>query len=125
MPSVRESILANIKTTLQAIAQGGVPAAGYSTPVKQLFRWGTIGIGALEFAILVFGDVNDAYTRNSLQLLHRTTTVVIEGYHKLDSTSDDEVAQTVTALLADIEKALMGDVSRGGFAVDTILKSNE
>lgn len=125
MPSIRENILANVKTTLQAIAPGGTPAAGYATAVKQVFRWGMDATQVLEFPILVFGDLNEAYTQNSLQLLHRTLTVVVEGFHKVEFESDDTVAQAATSFLADIEKALMADVTRGGNAVDTILKSNE
>lgn len=125
MPSIRENILANVKTTLQAIAPSGVAAAGYSTPVKQVFRWGMDAAQIIEFPVLVFGDLNEVYTQNSLQLLHRTLTVVVEGYHKVEFQSDDAVAQAATAFLADIEKSLLADVTRGGNAVDTIFKSNE
>lgn len=125
MPSVRESILANVKTTLQGIAPGGTPAAGYSTAIKQVFRWGTDPTLIQDFPVVVLGDVNEAYTQNSNPLLHRTLTVVIEGWHRIEFETDDVVGGVVTAFVADLEKALMQDVTRGGFAVDTILKGNE
>lgn len=125
MPSVRENILGNLKTTIEGIAPGGTPAAGYTTPIKQVFRWGMDGALLQDSPVVVLGDVNETYTQNSLQLLHRTMTVVLEGWHRVEFDADDTVGGVVTAFIADLEKALMVDVSRGGYASDTILKSNE
>ena len=123
--SVAENILANIKTTLQAIAPSGVPATGYSTAIKQVLRWGKDPSSINEYPILVFGDVSEKVDKGSNQLLHKTMTVVLTAYMELPFETDDATGGSITALKADIEKVLMQDPSRGGYAVDTLHKGSE
>lgn len=129
MTSIRENVMANVKTTLMGIAPDGVPATGYTTPIKQVWRWG-LDSSQPVYPYLVIGDTDEKYTVRENRLYVRTLTVNVEGYAKIEFTDDDTVAAYASAFIADIEKAIVADPRRGTSngcpnAVDTILVSNE
>jgi hypothetical protein len=126
MPSVRESILANVKTTMQGIAPGGTPAAGYSTPVKGVYRWGVDSQpSAMEAPLILVIDGGDAYDQSTISLLNKRLTVALEGWQRIEFEDDSTVSENATAFLADLERAILQDVRRGENAWETLLKSSE
>lgn len=126
MPSVRESVLANIKTTLQGIAPGGVPAAGYTMPLKGVYRWNVDTLASvIEAPLILVVDGGDAYQQATLSLLEKRLTLAIDVWQRIEFTDDDDVAEEAGAFLADVERALLQDCRRGGFAIDTLFKNSE
>ncbi len=120
--SVREDVLADIKTTLEGISTGG----GFNFDVASAIR-GQVTITAFKaFPAITFDDLGETYDRKNNHSLHKELRVAVLGLLKVNKhTGDDAVRAAASNLLADIEKALMQDRCRGGNAIDTLLQSND
>lgn len=119
---IREEVLANLKTTLQGVTV----ANGYTYDVACVVR-GEITPNRLQsFPAIVFDDLGETYDRLNNNSHHKELRVGLLGVLKVTTgATDDVVRQACGNLLADIEQALMVDRCRGGFAVDTLLQSND
>lgn len=117
--SVRERVIANVVTTLQGITE----ANGYEFDMAEVTR---IPQGVLNFAsatypkCLVIEDSEDIQegvpTYFTTRMLHLSLACWAWQYFDL--------SQAVNKLLANVEKALSVDHTRGGVAVDTDFISN-
>lgn len=118
--SIRELILQNIKTTLQGITTG----AGYNYTVQSVERWKQKGntTNVSPHIIVHAGPETknpgpDPQTECDLSL-------IIEAGYRQDDTDITESDIIVSKLLADIEKALLADYTRGGYAEETKISGN-
>ena len=120
--SVREDVLADIKTTLEGISV----ANGYNHDVASVTR-GEVSVTLLKvFPAITFDDVGESYDRKNNHSLHKELRVAVLGLLKVSKhMGDDAVRAAASSLLADIERALMQDRCRGGNAIDTLLQSND
>ena len=114
--SVKESILANIKTALQAISI----ANGYNNDIAggvQRYKQTGNDLAVLPTIIIIQGpekkDPKAGYDRTNVHL-----SVFILVWAR-DAEGGADTDTVVNSLVLDIEKALMADESRGGNAVDT------
>lgn len=118
MASLRESIMDNFVTTIAAISTGG----GYNFTVGECqlgLKSPTDAPGDLMPCVYVAGADEDR--RNAAQrTYHSDLLVEIVGYVTLADTSDKpQLERNLSKLIADLTKALMVDVTRGGYGVTT------
>lgn len=107
---IRENILANIVTTLQAVNGTG----GYNYKLNHVERARLTKFDGIYPAAFVFEET-DAPVEEYDSTIVRKLTVTVEAW--IESTSS--ISQGINKLLADIEKAMMTDRTRGGHAIDT------
>lgn len=120
--SVREDVLADIKSTLEGITTGN----GYNHDVAAVVRGEVTPTMFKAFPVITFDDIGESYDRKNNHSLHKELRVAVLGLLRINKhTGDDAVRAAASNLLADIEKALMQDRCRGGNAIDTLLKSND
>lgn len=116
--SVREQICVNMIETAKQMTEG----AGYN------FTWGSFFRHLAPDEpedVPAFGmqDTGESTTQLVFPIHDRTLTVEVRGYHYVP---DPEQAGTVANhMIADLERVLMQDVTRGGLAVDTRLIRND
>lgn len=118
MASMRESIMDNIVTTLAAITTGG----GYNFSVGECLlglKSITDSPGDIMPNIYIAGA--DEERKNIAQRTYGSDLLVpVIGYVKLiDNADKPTLERMVSRLIADITKALMVDITRGGYAVTT------
>lgn len=120
MSTVRESILANLKTTLEAITKDH----GYNNDIVSVQRWLQRGnpLRQVPCIIITAGPESKNPAPNPLVTCHFT--VYLDVYFRQEETSTDPTDKVTNSLLGDIEKALMVDNTRGGYARDTNIQSN-
>jgi hypothetical protein len=118
--TVRESILQNLKTTLEGIST----ANGYDNDIAGVQRWRQSGNSLLNVPCIVINagpeekePVPNPFTTCKL-------TVYLDVWMRQDAADLQATDTLLNSLLGDVEKALMQDISRGGFAKDTNIKSN-
>lgn len=71
---------------------------------------------------IAFEDLEEDYEQKNTNRLNRSLPIALIGVFRMDSVVGDQtMRQTARKLLADMEKALMADPTRGGYARDTIL----
>jgi hypothetical protein len=118
--TVKESILENLKTTLETIRTGN----GYNNTIASVQRWRQAGNSLVAVPCIVI----NAGPEEKEPVPNPFTTCKFSVY--LDvwmRQAQDDLQSTDTilnSLLGDIEKALMIDYTRGGYAKDTNIKSN-
>jgi len=113
--SVREKIIKNIVTTLQAV----VPPA-YTTTIRKVERIKTVGLNIQEFPTILIIPADETKTQEPLDKYTTKFGIILECWIR----NQGDISVEVNTLLADVEKALMTDYTRGGVAVDTKLVSN-
>lgn len=110
---IRERIVDDLADTLQAITAG---AAYWYTPAN-VFKWRMPPPEAIAFPAMCVLDTDERVERATTPLAHRTLSVTIVGIHSADLIGQsDRVARR---LLADIQKRVQVDRTRGGLAVTT------
>ena len=115
--SVRESIMANLATTLAGITEAG----GYLTTVSQVFDRLIAGeAGPGDFVQILALDP-ETYTELANPKLERVLPILLIYSRRVRG--DTAHVEGLRAL-ADMEKALLADRTRGGYAFDTQLVSN-
>lgn len=120
--TIREKILKNIKTTLESVTTGN----GYDNTVGSVQRWKKQGNATSEASItcVIYPGPETKQPRPNPLFTCRLP-LMLEFFvlqDKEDTLSTDE---RLNSLLGDIEKALMVDITRGGFAEDTDILGNE
>lgn len=118
--SVRELILKNIQTTLQGVTV----LAGYSVTMAAVERFLQSGQPSSSVpAVLILegdDDVDNELTGSTYNLVARTLNVGLMVITRQDLSTDTKSASEVmNGLLADIQKVMQVDPTRGGYALDT------
>ncbi len=118
MASMRESIMDNMVTTLAAITTAG----GYNFNVGEcLLGLKSVTDQPADIAPNIYIAGADEKRKNVAQRTYRSDLLVsVIGYVKLTDNADKPTLERLLSrLIADITKALMVDVTRGGYAVTT------
>jgi hypothetical protein len=113
MASVRERILANLKTTVESIAPSGVPASGYTTPIKRCYRWGVDLASGPLFPLVIIADTKESVEQLNVRMFEKSLTVEIMGLAQIEFVDDATVGAYASEFIADIEKVVMLDPGRG------------
>lgn len=119
--SVKERILANIKTTLEGITV----AAGYGNTIAKVLRFRIAGWQTQEFpTLMVVGVKEDKRAiEGGPARMNVELTCEVQAILTNDPVNDAETAHNL--LLRDIETALQVDVQRGGIARDTTITGTD
>ena len=118
--TIREQILENIKSTLETIRI----ANGYANDIASVQRWLQKGniFRLIPCVIINAGPEEIEQTPNPLVTCRFT--VYLDVFIRQEETDTISTDALLNSLLGDIEKALMVDYTRGGFAENTNIKSN-
>jgi len=119
--SVRERILENIQTTLAAIAAGATYNNTFASGTVQRFKQRGNQKAVCPCAIITAGPEDKLFGPN--EYYTNTLTVGIEVYISQDESDTDDTDTELDTLLDDIIKALMVDITRGGYARETHVKN--
>ncbi len=119
--TVRESILDNIKTVLATVTTGN----GYNNTLASVQRWKQAGNSLVEVPCVVIkgGPEEKVDEPNPLKTVNMT--VYCDLWIRQDPDDTASTDTIVNSLYGDIEKALMIDRTRGGFAVDSTISAGE
>lgn len=118
--SIRELILENIKTTLQGITV----AAGYNYTAATVERWQQKGNSTSLSPHIIIHSGPETKTPGPDPQTECDLSIIVEAGYRQDDT-DTTVSDTIVSrLLADIEKALTQDHTRGGYAEETKISGN-
>lgn len=113
--SVKESILENIKTTLENITV----ANGYHNNVQRVLRFKIAGWQTVVFPTLMVVGIDT--TKKPIEGYPPRMDAVLRGAVMSVLTNDpvEDTEQLHNLLMLDIEAALQVDVQRGGYARET------
>ena len=112
MTSTRENIIANVKSTLEAVATTN----GYNYTLSgRVHRFLKHWDDCNEFPQVFVSDGEETKDYSENPIVDCFLTVVIRGYEH-DTT---DASTKINNLIEDIEKALAVDYTRGGYAVNT------
>jgi hypothetical protein len=118
--SIRESILLNLKTTLEGITT----VAGYNYTILSVQRWQSRGNNYASVPCIVINSGAEDKEPGPDPQTTCKFIVFIEATHRQDDDSTENSDTIISKLLADIEKAVMADYTRGGYAEDTKILGN-
>jgi len=118
--TVRESILENLRTTLEQITV----ANGYHNDIVSVQRWRQSGNSLLNVPCIVINAGPEEKEPVPNPFTTCRFTVYLDVWMRQDAADLQPTDALLNSLLGDIEKALMVDYTRGGFAKDTNIKSN-
>jgi len=119
-PTIRENILLNLKSTLEAITK----AHGYNNDIASVQRWSQRGPALASMPTIIINAGPEEKKPEPNPLVTCTFNVYIDiwtNHLESDTRSSDEI---LDSLLGDVEKALMIDITRGGYAIDTNVLRN-
>ena len=119
--TVREKIMQNIETTMNEISK----ANGYSNDIASVQRWRQGGNPRTDVPCIVIncGPEEKEPVPNPLTTCMLTVNIDVWIRHDEDDVPGSTDA-ILNSLLGDVEKALMVDITRGGYAVDTVSERN-
>jgi len=118
--TVRESILENIKTTLEIIQE----AEGYDNTIQSVQRWRQSGNSLVNIPCIVINAGPETKEPIPNPFTTCRFTVYLDVWTRQDESDPVSTDTLINGLLGDIEKALVIDITRGGFAKDTNIRSN-
>lgn len=118
--TVRESILQDLKTTLETIST----ANGYHNDIANVQRWRQSGNSLLSVPCIVINAGPEEKEPVPNPFTTCKFTVYLDVWMRQDSSDPQATDTLLNSLLGDVEKALIQDITRGGFAKDTNIKSN-
>jgi hypothetical protein len=118
--SRREYILQNIKTALEAITV----AHGYNNTVASVQRWAQKGNILQSVPAIIINSGQEEKRQEPNPQVTCKFTVYLDVWTRQDDTDTTPSDQVVSGLLLDVEKALMADYTRGGYAGDTRVMNN-
>ena len=118
--TIRESILENLRTTLAEITA----ANGYHNDIASVQRWRQSGNSLLNIPCIVINAGPEEKDPIPNPFTTCRLTVYLDVWMRQDQSDPQPTDTLLNSLLGDIEKALMVDYTRGGFAKDTNIKSN-
>ena len=118
--TVRELILANIKTTLEGIIAG----AEYGNTIASVQRWKQSGnILTSVPCIIVNAGQENLEQRPGLKTSQKLTATIDLWTRHDETVNPGSTDSYLNNLLGDIKKILMVDYTRGGYAVNTRIMS--
>ena len=118
--TIRERILANIKTTLDAITI----ANGYVNTIASVQRWDKRGNALRQVPCIVVNVGQEEKQMSPNPFFTCKLSVYLDLWIRQDESDSQPTDSLLSSLLGDIEKSLMIDNTRGGYAIDTSIKSN-
>lgn len=118
--TVRESILENLKATLEAISI----ANGYRNDIASVQRWRQSGNSLVLVPCIVINAGPEEKEPSPNPFAACKLTVYLDVWTRQAQDDPQSTDTLLNSLLGDIEKALMADYTRGGFSKDTNIKSN-
>lgn len=119
--SIREYILQNIKSTLEQVTE----ANGYNNTIASVQRFMQNGNTFESIPCVVIAEAPETKRPEPNPNFTCLLTVDILIYTRQEESDTTATGTILNSLLADVEKALMVDVTRGGYAHDTNITSNE
>ncbi|MBL8014440.1 MAG: hypothetical protein JNN05_11395 [Candidatus Omnitrophica bacterium] len=118
--TIRERILANIKTTLESVTI----ANGYVNTIASVQRWDKRGNALRQVPCIVVNAGQEEKQMTPNPYFTCRLSVYLDVWIRQDDADSTATDVILSGILGDIEKALMIDNTRGGFAIDTNIKSN-
>lgn len=118
--SIRELILKNLKTTMQGITV----ANGYNYTIASVQRWESKGNNYAAVPCIVINSGPEDKEEGPDPQTTCKFTVFIEATYRQDDDSTENSDSIISKLLADIEKALTVDITRGNNAENTKILGN-
>lgn len=118
--TVRESILENLRTTLTGVTV----ANGYQNDIASVQRWRQSGNSLVAVPCIVINAGPEEKEPVPNPFTTCRFTIYLDVWMRQDVSDLQPTDTLLNSLLGDIEKALMVDYTRGGFAKDTNIKSN-
>ena len=118
--TIREQILENIKYTLETIRI----ANGYNNDIVSVQRWLQKGNTFRLIPCIIINAGPEEIEQTPNPLVTCKFTVYLDVFIRQEETDTISTDALLNSLLGDIEKALMVDYTRGGFAENTNIKSN-
>lgn len=118
--TIREYVLLNLKSTLELIKTTG----GYNNTIASVQRWSQWGNSLVSIPAIIINAGPEEKKPEPNPLMTCSFIVYIDiwtNHLQEDSRSSDEI---LNSLLGDVEKALMADITRGGYAEDTNITRN-
>ena len=114
--SVREQIELNLKTVLESVV-----TPTYGQTIQKVFRYGQpfTDLNTIPAAQILPENEDKEPRPHPLYscVANYTIALVVES-------QSETIAAAVNQILADVEKALMIDVTRGGLATETLIRGN-
>ena len=120
--SVRENILDNIETTLQGITVAN--GYNYTFTAETVQRWKQHGNNFVDVPCIVINAAPEEKAPGPDPYLTCRLTVHIDVWTRQIESDNTPTDKIINKLLADVEKALMADHTRGGSARETNLVGN-
>lgn len=118
--TVRENIFANIKTAIEGITV----VNHYANDITNVQRWKQNGNSLnVTPAVIVKAGPETKSPARSYNLTDCKLTVMLDLWYREAETSTADTETALNSLLGDIEKALVADITRGGYARDTKITS--
>jgi hypothetical protein len=119
--SVREKILENIRTTIATVTI----ANGYVNTLASVQRWKQIGNSCKDIPCVVI--VEDSENKKPVPNPNFSCILPVDIliYTRQEESDTRSTGTLLNSLLADVEKVLMVDVTRGGYAHDTNITGND
>jgi hypothetical protein len=118
--TIRENILENLKTTLESISI----ASGYHNDIASVQRWRQSGNSLVAVPCIVINAGPEEKEPAPNPFTTCKLTVYLDAWIRQAQDDPQSTDTLLNSLLGDIEKALMLDYTRGGYAKDTNIKSN-
>lgn len=118
--TIREKILANIKTTLEGISI----ANGYNNDIAGVERWKQHGNSLREVPCIIINGGPEDKEAGPNPLVSCKFTAYLDIWIRQDKEDVNPTDSILNSLLGDVEKAMMVDCTRGGDAKDTNILSN-
>jgi len=115
--SVRELIMQNVKATLSAIRVSDGYNFNMSTDTVQ--RWSMFGNRAIDYPYYVIDMAQETEEPVPNPKVSLRLSITVSAYYVQDESDTNDTGLYINRMLADIKKALLVDVTRGGNAIDT------
>jgi hypothetical protein len=118
--SIKEAILENIKTTLEAIT---VTKNGYNNTITSVQRWNKKGNDIRLIPTIVINVGPESKEPGPDPQTTCKLSVNLDVWTRQDDDATESSDTVLNSLDLDIEKALMADYTRGGYAEETSILS--
>ena len=116
--SIRELIVVNIDTVMAAISVG----TGYNYTIVKTYRTRAVGVNIDQYPSIIVVDHDEEYQPNLMGIYEKTMNVSVEGW--IQEYDNLLLSPAANRILHDMEKAIMADRTRGGYAKDTVMLSS-
>ena len=112
MPTVRENILENIRTTLLGVAVSN----GYENTLQSVQRWDKRGNPLKDVPCVIISAGSEKKEPTPNPLFTCRLTVFLDVWIRQDASDLLSTDSRLSSIVGDIGKAVMADYTRGGWA---------